>query len=46
LKNLKAIGKLKDFEANGKVLNEEQQEKLDRESEWLAELESLEHNFM
>jgi 23S rRNA (adenine2503-C2)-methyltransferase len=46
LKNLKAIGKLKDIEATGKVLNEEQQEKVDRESEWLTELESLEHNLM
>ena len=46
LKNIKAIGKLKDFEAAGKVLNEEQREKIARESEWIAELESLEHNLM
>lgn len=46
LKNIKAIGKLRDFEASGKTLNEEQREKVARESEWLAELESLEHNLM
>ena len=46
LKNIKAIGKLKDFEAAGKVLNEEQREKIARETEWTAELESLEHNLM
>ena len=46
LKNLKAIGKLREFEAAGEVLNNEQREKVTRESEWLVELESLEHNLM
>ena len=46
LKNIKAIGKLKDFVAAGKILNEEQREKVARESEWILELESLEHNLM
>jgi hypothetical protein len=44
LKNLKAINKLKDMEAAGKVLNEEQREKIARENEWVVELESVEHN--
>ena len=46
LKNLKAINKLKDMEANGKVLNEEQLEKVAKEKEWMIELESVEHNLM
>jgi len=46
LKNLKAIGKLREFEAAGEILNAEQREKVARESEWLVELESLEHNLM
>jgi hypothetical protein len=46
LKNLKQIEKLKDFQAAGKDLNEEQREKLARESEWVLELECLEHNLM
>jgi 23S rRNA (adenine2503-C2)-methyltransferase len=44
LKNLKAIRKLKDSEANGKSLNEEQTNKVIRENEWQLELESVEHN--
>lgn len=44
LKNIKAIGKLRDVEAGGKKLNEEQLLKIAREEEWLGELESLEHN--
>ena len=46
LKNLKAINKLKDMEANGKVLNTEQLEKVAKEKEWMIELESVEHNLM
>lgn len=46
LKNLKAINKLKDMRANGKVLNDEQLEKVAKEKEWMAELESVEHNLM
>lgn len=46
LKNLKAIKKLKEMEANGKVLNTEQLEKIAREKEWTMELESVEHNLM
>lgn len=46
LKNLKAIDKLKEMEANGKVLNEEQLEKVAKEKEWMIELESVEHNLM
>lgn len=44
LKNLKAINKLKDMQANGKTLNEEQMEKVEKEKEWKDELESVEHN--
>ncbi len=44
LKNLKAIGKLKDMQQNGKVMNEEQIEKIQKENEWKLELESVEHN--
>mmetsp|Transcript_9792 Transcript_9792/g.19760 ORF Transcript_9792/g.19760 Transcript_9792/m.19760 type:complete len:404 (+) Transcript_9792:471-1682(+) len=43
-KNLKAIAKLKDMECNGKVLNEEQQAKVTKEKEWMAQIESIEHN--
>ena len=46
LKNLKAINKLKEMEANGKVLNTEQLEKIAKEKEWTMELESVEHNLM
>jgi len=46
LKNLKAIQKLKDTEQAGKVLNEEQMEKVGKEKEWTIELESVEHNLM
>jgi hypothetical protein len=46
LKNLKAINKLKDMEANGKALNEEQLEKVAKEKEWMIDLESVEHNLM
>lgn len=46
LKNLKAIKKLKEMEANGKVLNTEQLEKIAKEREWTMELESVEHNLM
>lgn len=44
LKNLKAINKLKDLETNGKILNEEQMQKIKKEEEWQLELESVEHN--
>lgn len=46
LKNLKAITKLKEMEANGKELNTEQLEKVAKEREWMIELESVEHNLM
>eukprot|EP00985_Skeletonema_marinoi_P023879 scaffold16157_cov169-Skeletonema_marinoi.AAC.5 len=46
LKHLKAINKLKDMQSNGKVLNEEQLEKVSKEKEWTLELESVEHNLM
>ncbi|KAL3792897.1 hypothetical protein HJC23_004822 [Cyclotella cryptica] len=46
LKNLKAVAKLRDMEASGKILNEEQREKVARETEWIVELESVEHNLM
>ena len=44
LKNLKAIEKLKDMENNGKVLNDEQKAKVAKESAWVAQIESIEHN--
>jgi len=44
LKNLKAIKKLKELEAKGTVLNEEQRVKVGKEHEWRMELESVEHN--
>ena len=44
LKNLKAIEKLKDMEKNGKVLNDEQKAKVAKESAWIAQIESIEHN--
>lgn len=44
LKNLKAIAKLKDMEINGKILNEEQRAKVAKEEEWMAQIESIEHN--
>ncbi len=44
LKNLKAIRKLREMESNGKFLNEEQVNKIEREKEWQLELESVEHN--
>mmetsp|Transcript_25146 Transcript_25146/g.52576 ORF Transcript_25146/g.52576 Transcript_25146/m.52576 type:complete len:628 (+) Transcript_25146:162-2045(+) len=46
LKQLKAIQKLRDMETAGKVLNEEQLEKVAKENEWTTELESVEHNLM
>lgn len=46
LKNLKAIRKLKEMEAAGSELNEEQLEKVSKESQWTLELESVEHNLM
>ncbi|KAL7487544.1 hypothetical protein ACHAW6_015934 [Cyclotella cf. meneghiniana] len=46
LKNLKAVQKLRDIEASGKILNEEQREKVAKETEWIVELESVEHNLM
>jgi len=44
LKNLRAIDKLRGMETNGKILNQEQQEKIAKELEWQLELESIEHN--
>lgn len=44
LKNLKATEKLKDMEKNGKVLNDEQKAKVAKESAWVAQIESIEHN--
>lgn len=46
MKNIKAIEKLKGMEALGKVLNQEQMEKVAKEKEWNMELESVEHNLM
>jgi len=46
LKQLKAIDKLKDMESAGKVLNQEQLDKVAKEEEWSIELESVEHNLM
>jgi len=46
LKQLKAIDKLKDMENAGKVLNQEQLDKVAKEEEWNIELESVEHNLM
>ena len=45
-KYLKAVNHLKEKQAHGSNLNEEQIQKLQKESGWLAELESLEHNLM
>ena len=44
LKNLKAIRKLREMEATGRELNDEQRAKVAREAEWNAELESVQHN--
>jgi 23S rRNA (adenine2503-C2)-methyltransferase len=44
LKNLKAIGKLKEMQEGGKALSQEQLAKVAREDEWKAELESVQHN--
>jgi len=44
LKNLRAIDKLKELEIIGKVLNQEQREKVAKETTWQLELESIEHN--
>ena len=44
LKNMKAIAKLKNMELNGKVLNKEQRAKVAKEEEWMAQIESIEHN--
>ena len=45
-KLLKAINHLKEKVVAGSTLNEEQLKKVDMESEWIAELESVEHNLM
>jgi hypothetical protein len=37
---------LKDMEAAGKVLNQEQLDKISMEKQWSNELESVEHNLM
>lgn len=44
LKNLKAVGKLKEIQDGGRELSAEQLTKLSREDEWKAELESVQHN--
>jgi hypothetical protein len=44
LKNIKAIDKLRSMELNGKVLNQEQREKIAKEAQWQLEIESIEHN--
>mmetsp|Transcript_6916 Transcript_6916/g.9922 ORF Transcript_6916/g.9922 Transcript_6916/m.9922 type:complete len:695 (+) Transcript_6916:127-2211(+) len=44
LKNLKAIDNLKEMQNNGKVLNQEQIEKIQKEESWKLEIESVEHN--
>jgi 23S rRNA (adenine2503-C2)-methyltransferase len=46
LKQLDSIQTLKDMEASGKVLNQEQLDKISKEKEWTIELESVEHNLM
>ncbi|KAL7532114.1 hypothetical protein ACHAXR_004443, partial [Thalassiosira sp. AJA248-18] len=46
LKQMKQIQKLKDMEADGKTLNQEQLDKVAKEKEWTIELESVEHNLM
>ena len=45
-KHLKAIDKLRDIEAAGTALNQEQLDKVAKEKEWIVELESVEHNLM
>ena len=45
-KHLKAINHLKEKSKAGSSLNEEQRQKLIKEDEWVAELESVEHNLM
>jgi 23S rRNA (adenine2503-C2)-methyltransferase len=44
LKNIKAIGKLRDMEVAGTEMNGEQLEKMARYQDWMDELESVEHN--
>ena len=44
LKNLRAIDRLRQLQATGRILNDEQLVKVEREDEWKAELESVEHN--
>jgi len=46
LKQLDSIQILKDMEAAGKVLNQEQLDKISMEKQWGNELESVEHNLM
>ncbi|KAL3774724.1 hypothetical protein ACHAW5_009550 [Stephanodiscus triporus] len=46
LKQLDSIQTLKDMEATGKMLNQEQLHKISMEEEWINELESVEHNLM
>ena len=46
LKQLDSIQILKDMEAAGRVLNQEQLDKISREKQWSNELESVEHNLM
>jgi hypothetical protein len=46
LKQLDSIQILKDMEAAGKVLNQEQLDKISMEKQWSNELESVEHNLM
>ncbi|KAL3826734.1 hypothetical protein ACHAXA_009343 [Cyclostephanos tholiformis] len=46
LKHLDSIQALKDMEATGKVLDQDQLDKISKEEEWTLELESVEHNLM
>ena len=46
LKQLDSIQLLKDMEAAGKVLNQEQLDKISMEKQWSNEFESVEHNLM
>ena len=42
----KLLKQIKDMQDEGKVLNEEQLEKVAKEKEWNIELERVEHNLM
>ena len=44
LKQLTAIQKLKDMEVAGRVLNQEQRDKVAKQEQWAVELDSVEHN--